>query len=437
VNTEERQLSDLLHRLTPEPPRRVTVEDVAFRLANQAGRDSRPPRRRGRIWRRGWAPALAAVSVVAIAGLSVGVAVLASHHGAAPTPGVGASTATSAPASASSSTPSASSPASTTPGMQPLAIDGGPFGAELIDHHTFTQDSLVSGDGSLYAIAPGALDRIDPATGNVVADTPYHSPVPSPPVVLGHTVWVVWSYGGGNVVLHGYDAQTLALVASVLAPATGSVSSTAEGVLAAGPDGNLYVAAGIAVVVVDPAAGQVINRYFLQQGPASSVAISPDGSTMYVGIGAFRLLVYQLGEGRAIEVGSSSLNVDGAGGNLVATKAGVWGTLGIGMTEWVWFAPDGNLSRSARVSQGAGAGLDTVPSLSGGSIWIGGGQTLVCADPATGQVRASASLPTDHGVSEYFSSVAVAGGNAYAYYEDQSAQLNGIVRMTLPSACAG
>src|SRR6266581_3108086 len=37
VNTEERQLAEMLHQVTPEPPRRVTVEDVASRLASEAG----------------------------------------------------------------------------------------------------------------------------------------------------------------------------------------------------------------------------------------------------------------------------------------------------------------------------------------------------------------------------------------------------------------
>ncbi len=41
---------------------------------------------------------------------------------------------------------------STGPAIGPEAISGAPWGAELIDHHTFTQDSLVSADGSLYAI---------------------------------------------------------------------------------------------------------------------------------------------------------------------------------------------------------------------------------------------------------------------------------------------
>ena len=56
-------------------------------------------------------------------------------------------------------------------------------------------------------------------------------------------------------------------------------------------------------------------------------------------------------------------DLGGTGGNLVATSGGVWGTVGIGMTEWVWFAPNGDLSQVVRVSQGAGAGLDSVPDL--------------------------------------------------------------------------
>ena len=88
------------------------------------------------------------------------------------------------------------------------------------------------------------------------------------------------------MVLHGYDARTLAQVASLPVPAIGRVSSAAAGVLAAGPDGHLYVAAGDTVAVVDPATGQVIRRIYLTDGPASSVAVSPDGSKLYVGLAA-------------------------------------------------------------------------------------------------------------------------------------------------------
>ena len=86
MNTEERQLAEMLHRVTPEPPRRVTVEDVAFRLSNEAGqarggqarggqREPRVRRGLGHLGRgRSWAPVLAAASVVVVAGASAGIA---------------------------------------------------------------------------------------------------------------------------------------------------------------------------------------------------------------------------------------------------------------------------------------------------------------------------------------------------------------------------
>jgi outer membrane protein assembly factor BamB len=442
VNTEERQLSDLLHRLTPEPPRTVTTEDIAFRMASQAGsggrREPRPGRAPRRSGGRGLVPALAAVSVFAVAGLSAGVAVLVSHHGGPPASSGGSLTSTtSAPATASTSAPSTPLPASTGSATQPRAIEGGPWSAELIDHHSFAQDSLVGAGGSLFAIAPGSLARIDPATG-VVAEVPIDSTVPGPPVVVGHTVWVVSYHLGGDVVLHGYNTATLAPVNTWTVVALGPLSGTAQGALAAGPDGTLYVAAGITVIAVDPSTGQQLHTYtlpnFLPQGSASSVAVSPNGSTLYVATGSFRLVKFDVAGGEI--TGESTMHLGNSAGNLVATSGGVWGTVGVGMSEWVWFAPGGNLSRAARVGQGAGAGLASVPSLSGGHIWIGGGQTLVCADPSTGEVLARANLPTDHGALEYFSSVAVVGSQAYAYYQDDASARSGVVTMTLPAACA-
>jgi len=440
MNTEERQLSDLLHRLTPEPPRRVTIEDIAFRLANQAGnahaghREPRPRRAPRRFGGRGLVPALAALSVVAVAGLSAGVAVLASHHGAPqPSPGGGLNSTTSAPGLVTSSVPSTPVTASTGPATGPEAITGAPWGAELIDHHTFTQDSLVSAGGSLYAIAPGSLARIDPSTG-VVADVPISGSVPGPPVVVGHTLWVVSYHGGGVVDLTGYDASTLAQVQTWTVTSIGALSSTPEGVLAAGPDGTLFVAAGITVVAVDPSNGSLLRRYFVDSGVANSVAVSPNGNTLYVGTGSFKVVTFDVTGGQV--TGQSTLDLGGNGGNLVATSGGLWGTVGVGMSEWTWFAPGGDLSRAARVTQGAGAGLASVPALSGSRIWIGGGQTLVCVNPSTGQILATATLPSDHGTLEYFSSAAVIGAHTYAYYQDDAAQRAGIVQMDLPSACA-
>jgi outer membrane protein assembly factor BamB len=429
VNTEERQLAEMLHRVTPEPPRRVTVEDVAFRVASEPRREPRSSR--GSIWRnRGWTPVLAALSVFAIAGASAGIATVAtSHHSRGGAPGDG-----TPPATASVS--GSPSPAQTSAG-QPLRVAGGTWGAELINRESFNQGSLASSGDALFAVGDGSLARIDLATGAVRRTTPDHPPLLSRPVIVGNTAWAVSSYGGGNIVLQGYDTSTLARVATVPVPAIGGVSSQAAGVLAAGPDGKLYVAAGDTVATVDPAARQVTHRIYLTAGRAASVAVSPDGSKLYVGVapsGSFRLLTYDLATNRV----AASSRMPASGGNLLATAGGVWGTTGSGMSEWVWFAPGGNLARSFRVSQGAGGGLVSLPAYSGGVVWVGGTHELVCASPATGHALARTSIPADHNSAEYIDSpIVLSSGHAYALYQDGAAQLAGVASLTPPAACSG
>jgi hypothetical protein len=439
VTTEERKLADLLHRVTPEPPRRVTVEQVAYRLVSEPrlGRQTRgrEPRARRPVFSRTLAPVLAAAAVVVIAGASAGVALLASSHHHSPSPS-GAAPASSAPVSSSPS----QTPSSTEQATPATLIAGGPWGAELISHQTFTSFAPVSADGSLYAYSNGSLVRIDPATGAIAATTPYNPPLANLPVVVGNTVWVVWSYSGGNVVLHGYDAQTLAPAGSILVPATGRVSSAADSVLASGPNGHLYVAAGVNVSEVDPATRQIVHGFYLTTGTAaSSLAVSPDGSKLYVGVGSstsFRLVVYTLPSDTIAN--ESTLTSGGAGGDLVATSGGVWGTTGSGHSEWTWFAPNGNLARAVRVGGGAGGGFVTVPSYSAGVVWIGGDQSVSCASPASGQVLASARVPSDHGDAELLGSPAVVDGHAYSFYVNPNgAQQAGLARMTPPTACSG
>ena len=335
------------------------------------------------------------------------------------------------------------SPSPTAPSQSPTAAGeplrvAGMWGAKLINRDLFSQGSLTGSGDSLYGVVDGSLARIDPATGAILQTAPYSPPVFSRPVVVGNTVWVVWSYGGGEIVLRGYDTRTLAQVASVPVPAIGGVSNLAQGVLAAGPDGKLYVAAGDTVATVDPAARQVTHRINLTAGQASSVAVSPDGSKLYVGVapsGSFQLLVYDVATG--VQASSSQMSVGGAG-NLVATDGGVWGTTGTGMSEWVWFAPGGDLTRSFRVSQGAGAGFSSVPVYSGGVVWVGGSHELICASPATGHALARTPIPTDHGVVEYFDSPTVlSSGRTYALYQDNAAHLAGVASLTPPAACSG
>jgi len=440
VNTEERQLADMLRRVAPEPPRRVTVEDVAFRLANQAAgsgpRRHREPRTRRGAWGRAWAPVLAAASVIVVAGASAGIATVVTSH-SRPASSAGGATPTSSPSvSTSGSSPSPSQvPSSAEPSWPPERVASGMWGAELINRDTFTQDSLTSGDGSLYAIDAGNLARIDPANGNVLASVPSGASIPGAPVVSGNTVWLLSEYAGSSVVLRGYDARTLAQVASVTVPVSGQVSTAASGVLTTGSGGYLYVAAGRSVAVVNPGTRQVIKRISVPAGPVSSVALAPDGGKLYVSTGAFQLLTYNPATGA--QLGSSAItDLTTTAGNLVATSGGVWGTTGVAMTESAWFAPGGDLTRMVRIGAGAGGGLSSVPTLSGGTVWIGGSHNLVCASPVTGQVLASATIPTDGGVVENFGSVTLLAGRAYAYYADQRAQQFGVATLTPPGACS-
>jgi hypothetical protein len=442
VNTEERQLAEMLHRVTPEPPRRVTVEDIAYRVASESPGSGRSrgrephPRRGFSFGSRRWAPALAALSVVAIAGATVGIATVAnSHHSNGP-----ATSGTPTSSASVSSSPSSVAPSqkvTSVPAGTPVRVANGIWGAELLNRQSFDQESLTGSGSSLYAFGHGTLNRIDPASGTILQSVPYTAPVTQPPVVLDGKVWVVSAYGSGEITLRGYDSRTLAPVATVQVPAIGGVAESAQGVLAAGPDGKLYVAAGQAIAVVNPANGDVSNRVMLTGSRASSIAVAPDGSKLYVGVataGSFRLLIYDAG-GR---VAGSSTMTGGSGGNLVATSGGVWGTAGSGMSEWVWFAPGGDLGSSSRVTQGAGGGLYSLPSLSGGVVWIGGSHELICASPATGQALARATLPADHGVVEYFASPAeLSNGHAYALYIDEHAQLAGVAQLTPPQACTG
>ena len=442
MNTEgptmqERQLAEMLHRVTPEPPRGLTVEDVAARVASQAG----PRQRHARLtspsrgWTRKWAPVLAAASVFVVISVSAGAVVGFSHHSPAPVRGSQPTATGSASSSASSPSPGQTSVG---PSFAPRSVAGGIWGAELINHQKppFTQDTLAGGAGSLYTLAPGYLDRINPATGQVVARVPFQATGTEPPVVAGSTVWVVSSYTDTDVVLEGFSGQTLASVGSVRVPVTGQLSGTPAGVITSGPDGDLYVAAGSAVAVVDPGRG-VIKRIAVSAGPVSSVAVSPDGTKLYVSTGSFELLTYDVATGA--NIGSSSAQGIGSFiGNLVATAGGVWGTVGVGMSEWTWFAPSANLDQLIRASQAVGAGADSVPTYSGGVVWLGGSRTLECVNPDTGQELASVAIPADGGVLEHFGRVTVTGGGVYAYYSDAKANLAGLAALTAaPAACSG
>jgi hypothetical protein len=453
VTIEEQRLAEMLHRVTPEPPRRITVEDVAIRMANNSTRSSRSraarpgSARQGRPGREGerrsrWIPLLAAASVLAAVGASAGIAVaLTGHHSTPTSPADGA---TSSPASGSPSSSARS--VSTGPtqhstqlngkALQPTPLAGGPWGATLVTSDQLTPGTLVGSGNSLYAVTSSYLLRIDARSGVVTNQVSYPAAVPGqPPVIDGSTVWLVWSYGGGSVVLRGYDAKTLAQTGSITVPSTGSLASAPEGIVAAAPDGDLYVAAGDSVAVVSPSSGSVIKRIAVSDGPADSVAVTPDAATLYVGTdGAvtFELGEYNTATGHRVSAWDEQ---SGEPGNLVATSGGAWGTTGIQMVEQVWFVPVSDLSSARQVSKAANGGAASVPTVAGGAVWFGGQRSLVCLNPGSGEALNSSAIPSDNGVPEQYGSVAFADGNAYTIYLNSRAGQAGLAKITPPPTC--
>lgn len=85
MNVDEQQLHDLLHRLTPEPPRRLTGTDVQARLDVQPAQTGQPVR-----WARWAAPVAAAVVLLLVLGTALTNHFLARRDHPATTPGCSA-----------------------------------------------------------------------------------------------------------------------------------------------------------------------------------------------------------------------------------------------------------------------------------------------------------------------------------------------------------
>ena len=409
------------------------VEHTAvLRWPRGGGRSSGRPRG----IRPRWAPALAAAGVVAVVGASAGIGVaLTAHHGTPAPAGGYVSTANSTPPSTLA--PTSPVPTTSHPPEPRTTVPGGPWNAVVINHQTLSSDTLTGQGTFLYAIADGFLIKVDPGSGDVMqqVSVPYDGPGPNRPVAAGNKIWVIWSSDASGVALHAFNPLTLSPEGNVTLSG-GQVPGTASGIVTTGPDGDMYVAVGGGVQVVDPTSGSVVKRIPVS-GAIVSVAVSPDGSKVYAGSlgnGTFQVATYNAGSGARESVSSTS---GSAGGYLVASSGGVWYTTGTEMTQRVWFAPVGDVSRARLITGGDNGGPDSAPTYVNGVVWVGGTQQLECLDPATGKVLAKASIPSDGGVPEHFGSLAYAGGHAYATYQDLHSQLVGVAAVTPPSACVG
>ena len=197
MNTEERQLAEMLHRVTPEPPRRVDrrarsrtgwpasrqlareprlrrgfLGHGAWAAAGRRGRRGRHRRRQRRPSRRGQ---LASQLPAGRRRARRRPPPRPRRRGRPPSP---STTGAALPGTRHRRRPVGRG-ADQSPGVHPgLADRGGQL--------------AVRGTGT----APWTGSTRPPGPSPRASRTPRRCS--SPPVVIGNTVWVVWSYGGGN-----------------------------------------------------------------------------------------------------------------------------------------------------------------------------------------------------------------------------------------------
>jgi DNA-binding beta-propeller fold protein YncE len=249
------------------------------------------------------------------------------------------------------------------------------------------------------------------------------------PAAAAGLVWTLRS--DGRAVL-GLDPVTLAVKVTVRVSATTGVATQGKATVVVGANRQVSF-------VRD---GQVVRRLDVD-GQLSGLAVSPDGTRLYVAIqeggapGPGRIETLDPRTGAAL---AAPVPTGGTPGGLQATAGGLWLTSSSGMHSGMAFLPDGaNRLRPVNAGQ-SGGGLLTRPAFSDGAVWLGSYGTLGCADPGTGAIRARVPVGTDKrgDVIAGVSGLAALGGKVYAVYSGvNGGPESALIVMTPPAACFG
>ncbi len=423
MTLDERQLSDRLHQLVPEPPRLVTTEDIAARMASRVtARRASAGRLRSRL-------AVLAVACV-VAAIASAVAFWTSESGTTPPRPTQPPAQQTTGAAPSSPSPS---PTHTNPTGQAIA----PWHGMLLSDPGALQGTLLGSGESLYATTGRAIVRINPATGDVVAQLPYRSGW-GQPVIGAQRMWLASTKDRqGTVQLDWYDLTRLQRVGSIAVSFPATVAGQDTGVvLAANPNGReLYLGAGDNIAVIDTTNPRVLRRISIADGTVTALAISPDNARLYIGVKRPNysdgdLQVSDITTGAVLStrpIGTLS-SWDGYG--LAISDGGTWTVIAGGMHDTVSFTPTNDPNAPVPVANGGGGYIPTI-TIAHGTAWIGSTDQIICADPSTGQVRARGALH-DHGGPAELTSAVYLDGHIYALYNGER---NGLVRLTPPHAC--
>ena len=277
------------------------------------------------------------------------------------------------------------------------------------------------------------LRRLDPETGQVVA-TRRGTHIAGSAALLAGKLWVIVTYRRGAS-LQALDPHSLATRSSI--KRIGAVRVRDASIIGAvARTGRIYLGYNSnRVAVIDATSGRVRRHYVIRGGEVSA-AVDPSGTRMYVvttatggDIQSQALTVRDPGSGTVLVTSDYRPPIaPGTIGVVAASRGGVWISEGSGMTYRVAFHPADAVASTAHANGESSGGFPLTVTNAPPVVWVGSETRLLCADPGTGAVRASA-RPGRNGIVD----ITQAGSRTFAdYFTDGSRRL---VTLTPPHAC--
>lgn len=442
MTEEESRLAALLQQAVPQPPRSMSPDHIAASVADRAAGS---PRRFGP-----WFPALAAAcALLVIAATSVWL-IGSGFRPAAPTsrssrasttlPATATSTSTG-PVATSAGTlpwnsgdpvvprqPDITAEPTTAPSPEPFV---GPWSARMLNSVPI-DFVVVGGADAAYGLEGRQLNRFDPVDGYIAAHRLLDPNTNWPPVVTTEALWLSVMTQGA-VILQKLDLHSLqrrGALQLAITPATTDPPWTPA--LAATQDGSeLFLGYADQLYSVNPTDGMVEQHSL--DGHVGGLAVSPDGSRLYVGLnvgggGTATLLALDIRHG--LSTISKTPLARGLVTDLLATSGAVWATL----DDSVYVTPLTDLSHNRAVI-GGGGGLPATATLAGGVVWLSGLGSIACADARTGAVRAQANSSGWGNMARYVGSVQLVAGHWLGSYGTNFSSDRGLATLTPPARC--
>lgn len=105
------------------------------------------------------------------------------------------------------------------------------------------------------------------------------------------------------------------------------------------------------------------------------------------------------------------------------------------MSVRLTFHPADDLGGVGKVVSSGGGGFPVTATVAPDVVWIGGTSNIACADPTTGRILASDSMPSAHQAAANVSAIVSVGRRLFGYYlsDDQSSPL--LIRLIPPAPC--